>query len=61
MFLGANIVWEILRQPGFTDWRNGSCRRPAFIVVSGTMGDVLIAGTSLVAGLVVFGDGEWPE
>lgn len=58
---GGNFVWEILQLPGFADWRQGSWRWLAFIVAIGTAGDVLIAATSLVLGLTVLGDEEWPE
>jgi hypothetical protein len=61
MVLGANFVWEILQLPGFADWRQGSWSWLAFIVMIGTAGDVLIAATSLILGLVVFGDDEWPR
>ncbi len=57
----GNLVWEILQLPAFADWRQGGWGWLAFIVMIGAAGDVLIAATSLVLGLVVFGDEEWPE
>ncbi|MGH7779390.1 MAG: hypothetical protein ACREQR_06155 [Candidatus Binataceae bacterium] len=58
--LDANFVWEILQLPTFADWREGGWRWLTFIVAIGTAGDVAIAATSLVFGLVVFGDERWP-
>jgi hypothetical protein len=57
LVLTGNFVWEILQLPGFADWQEGSWSWLAFIV---TAGDILIATTSLVLGLIVFGDEQWP-
>jgi hypothetical protein len=59
--LAVNFIWEILQLPAFADWREGDWRWIIFIVAIGTAGDVLIAATSLILGLVVFGDEQWPE
>jgi len=58
--LAVNFVWEILQLPTFTDWGEGGWRWLTFIVAIGTAGDIAIAATSLVFGLVVFGDERWP-
>jgi hypothetical protein len=60
MVVAGNLVWEILQLPGFADWREGGWSWLAFIVAIGTAGDLLIATTSLVLGLIVFGDEQWP-
>jgi hypothetical protein len=59
--LAVNFVWEILQLPAFAYWRERGWRWIAFIVAIGTAGDIVIAATSLVLGLVVFDDEQWPE
>jgi hypothetical protein len=56
----GNIIWELVQMPGYADWNEGSLKWIAFIAVIGTLGDILIAATSLVLVLVIFGDESWP-
>lgn len=56
----GNLAWETLHLPLYTIWRNGTVGEQAFAVVHCTGGDILIALTTLMAGLLVFGDRDWP-
>lgn len=56
----ANLAWEILQLPLYTIWANGTAREIAFAVLHCTAGDVLIALTALVAGLIFAGNSGWP-
>ena len=47
--------------PLYTLWRTGSCWEIAFAVLHCTAGDVLIAGASLAASLLLFGCAGWPR
>ncbi len=57
----GNLAWETAQMPLYTLWRTGSWRDIAFAVVHCTGGDVLIAGASLVGGLLLLGAAEWPR
>lgn len=56
----ANLVWEVAQLPLYTIWRDGTPGEIAFAVLHCTAGDVLIAGASLVAALLLAGHGCWP-
>ena len=56
----GNMLWELIQLPGFEDWSEASWKWLAFIAVMGTLGDILIAATSLVLVLVIIGDESWP-
>lgn len=63
-YLGAaavgNLVWELAQMPFYTLWETGSIWEVAFAALHCTVGDVLIAGVSLTAGLLLFGAPNWP-
>jgi hypothetical protein len=58
--LFAHCIWEILQLPLYTLWATGTFRQIAFSVVHCTIGDVMIAGFSLLAALALFGHTTWP-
>ncbi|MDO9713676.1 hypothetical protein [Paracraurococcus lichenis] len=47
--------------PLYTLWRDGSPGGIAFAVAHCTAGDVLIAGSSLLVALTLFGAPDWPQ
>jgi hypothetical protein len=55
----ANLLWEILQLPLYTIWWR-PLSEIAYAVLHCTAGDVLIATTSIVGALLLFGDGRWP-
>ncbi len=57
----GNLVWEAAQMPLYTLWRTGSTRDIAFAVVHCTGGDVLIAGASLLGGLLLLDAADWPQ
>ena len=57
----ANLLWEVAQLPLYTIWQKGSAREIAFAAVHCTGGDVLIAGATLLGGLLLFGNSRWPE
>lgn len=60
VILAGNLVWEVLHLPLYTIWQTGSLREQAFAVLHCTLGDLLIATTSLVLALLLAGDAAWP-
>ena len=56
---GANLLWEASQLPLYTVWQVGTLREKVVAVVHCTGADILIAVTSLVLALIVFGSG-WP-
>ena len=60
MALG-NLVWEALHLPLYTIWLDGTVQRQAFAVLHCTLGDVLIALSTLSVALFIAGDKKWPE
>jgi hypothetical protein len=58
---GGNLVWEVLQLPLYTIWQTGTAREQAFAVVHCTLGDLVIALSTLVLGLVLVGDDSWPR
>ena len=56
----AHLLWETLQLPLYTIWLNGRMQDIAFAVVHCTVGDIMIAGLSLLAALVVLGARTWP-
>ena len=51
----AHLLWETLQLPLYTIWLNSRTQDIAFAVVHCTVGDIMIAGLSLLAALVVLG------
>lgn len=57
----GNLVWEFAQLPLYTIWHEGSAQEIVFAAVHCTGGDVLIAITSLLAGLLLAGKEGWPH
>jgi hypothetical protein len=57
----ANLAWETAQLPLYTIWSEGTPRDIAIAALHCTAGDVLIAGASLLAALLVLGNGRWPS
>lgn len=55
----GHLVWEVVQLPLYSIWREGTMDQIAFAVVHCTGGDLLIATSTLVLALLVFGSG-WP-
>lgn len=60
VILAGNLVWEFLHLPLYTIWRTGSLREQAFAAFHCTLGDLLIAVSTLILALVIAGDSFWP-
>jgi hypothetical protein len=68
-FMGASIaghlIWEIAQLPLFTLWTTGTRQQIAFAVVHCTIGDVMIAGVSLITAFALLGHAarqqNWPH
>lgn len=56
----GNLAWESVHLPLYTLWRNGSARDNLFAVLHCTLGDLLIALSSLTLALVISGHRDWP-
>ena len=56
----AHLLWETFQLPLYTIWLNSRTQDIAFAVVHCTVGDIMIAGLSLLAALVVLGARTWP-
>jgi hypothetical protein len=61
MSLGMHGIWEILQLPLYTLWRTGSLGQQAFAVLHCTIGDVMIAGLSLLVAFALAGRACWPS
>jgi len=57
----ANLLWEIAHLPLYTVWQKGSAGEMAFAAIHCTGGDVLIATTALLGGLLFLGNARWPD
>jgi hypothetical protein len=57
----GNLIWEFMQLPLYTVWQQGSAQDVVVAAVHCTGGDILIAGSSLVAALVLIGNGSWPR
>ncbi|MBI2713138.1 MAG: hypothetical protein HYX37_01620 [Rhizobiales bacterium] len=57
---GGHLVWEILQLPLYTIW-TAQFRDQAFAVIHCTLGDLLIALSTLVATLVAVANPAWPR
>lgn len=55
----GHLAWEIVQLPLYTIWFEGTPVEIVFAIVHCTGGDLLIATSTLVAALLVFGRG-WP-
>ena len=60
VILIGNLLWEIVHLPLYTIWTSGSRSEIAFAAFHCTLGDVLIALSSIVGALIVAGNNLWP-
>lgn len=56
----GNLLWEIAHVPLYTLWLTGTAGEIAYAVLHCTLGDVMIAATTLGLSLLLLGRG-WPE
>ncbi len=56
----GNLVWETLQLPLYAIWQDGTVLQQAIAVTHCTVGDVLIASTSLGLALLTVGSRDWP-
>ena len=61
LILIGNLIWETLQLPLYTIWMAGASSERAFAVLHCTLGDVLIAGSTLTLALIITGDHRWPQ
>jgi hypothetical protein len=57
----ANLVWEFAQLPLYTVWHEGAPRDIIVAAIHCTGGDILIAAASLLAALMIVGNGHWPH
>ena len=64
LYLGViaigNLVWEFLQPPFYTIWKTGAFGEQAFAALHCTLGDVLIAASTLAISRGLVGDRHWP-
>jgi hypothetical protein len=60
MIAVGNLVWETLQLPLYTIWDTGTLREQVFAVVHCSIGDVLIALSTLTLALFIAGGKAWP-
>ena len=58
--LAAHLIWEILQLPLYTLWSTGTLQQKVFAIFHCTIGDVMIAGLSLLVALATFAPSRWP-
>jgi hypothetical protein len=56
--LALNLAWEVAQLPFFTLWRTGTLQQQAFAIVHCTIGDLMIAGLSLLVAMAVLPNGQ---
>jgi hypothetical protein len=56
----GNLIWEFAQLPLYTLWKAASAKEIILAVPHCTGGDLLIAGATLVASVVLLGTSEWP-
>ena len=61
VWLLAHFGWETLQLPLYTLWSTGTLGRQAFAVVHCTLGDLMIAGLSLLLALTLFARATQPR
>jgi len=58
--LGLHLLWESAQLPLYTVWTSGTASARAFTVAHCTLGDVAIAGMTLLSALAILGSHAWP-
>jgi hypothetical protein len=61
LILVGNLIWETLHLPLYTIWTAGTLRERAFAVLHCTLGDLLIAVSTLTLAIILAGDHRWPQ
>jgi hypothetical protein len=61
VILAGNLIWEALQLPLYTIWKTGTLKEQAFAVFHCTLGDLLIAISTLTLALVLVGNNDWPQ
>jgi tellurite resistance protein TehA-like permease len=59
--LALNLVWEVAQLPLYTLWRTESLKQQAFAVAHCTIGDLMIAGLTLLVAIAVLVNADWPR
>ena len=57
----GNLIWETLQLPLYTIWTTGAPSERAFAVLHCTLGDLLIAVSTLTLALILAGNHRWPQ
>jgi len=57
----GHLFWESLQLPLYTIWTTGTAWEQTFAVAHCTLGDVLIALSTLALATVIAGRGRWPR
>lgn len=57
----GHLLWEVAHIPLYTIWTEGSADEIIFAIVHCTGGDLMIAFSTLLLALFLFGRAEWPE
>ena len=57
----AHLAWELMQLRLYTLWATGTFQQMLFAIVHCTIGDVMIAGLSLLAALALFARLNWPH
>src|SRR5713226_4672074 len=60
IFVGS-LIWEVLHLPLYTIWTAGALREQAFAAGHCSLGDLLIAASTLTLALLLVGDRRWPR
>ncbi len=61
VILVGSLIWEVLHLPLYTIWTAGALREQAFAAGHCTLGDLLIAASTLTLALLLVGDRRWPR
>lgn len=56
-----HFVWEVAHMPLYTLWQTGTRHEIVFAALHCTVGDFLIALTTLTAAVLISGNKQWPE
>jgi hypothetical protein len=56
-----HLIWEFFQLPLYTLWSTATIGQQVFAVVHCTIGDIMIAGLSLMAALVFVDQSRWPS
>lgn len=57
---GLHLAWEIVQLPLYTIWAEAVSKQ-VFAVLHCTLGDLMIAGLSLLAAIALVGGPDWPR